>query len=181
MEVYSSVSCLFGCHWFLDHQRQQRLNDFRCSKHRRLTWIVIDRRHFDHVSPNYIDTCKSVQYRKKLSTSPPADFCSPSRWRECRLIIIRSANCPCHRRGLLSGFHTSRTSISTEMYVRVEPTRSLSFSMIPATPIWSRSRAFTIEKPHRKSLRKSPFFLATGALIPAWMEEFRMRPSSCAM
>lgn len=65
-------------------------------------------------------------------------------------------------------------------YTLESPTLSWIFSITPETPIRSMSLAVTVSNPHRISLRMSPFRLINGALIPAWIEELRINPSSCA-
>lgn len=66
--------------------------------------------------------------------------------------------------------------MSTEIYTLESPTRSLICAIIPSAPSLSRSRAVIRSKPQRRSLRRSPFGLMTGALMPAWIEVFRIKP-----
>lgn len=59
------------------------------------------------------------------------------------------------------------------------PTRSLIRAMIPSVPTLSIARAVIRSKPQRASLRRSSFALIRGALMPAWIDVFFMRP--CAV
>ena len=163
----------------------------RSSKHRRFPTIIVDRRHFDDIVSNDVEPFQTVDDRQQLPRGPASDFCRSSGYLQCQprvqniaVILFRNkcierqhsdvwANSPGAKAG-------SRTSISTEMYTIVSPTRFLSLSTMPCTPIRSMSLAVMVSKPHRMSFRMSPFRLINGARIPAWIEELRIQPSSWA-
>ena len=71
--------------------------------------------------------------------------------------------------------------MSTEIYTLVSPTRSFSLAITPWTPIRSMSLALMVSKPQRMSFLISPLRLINGARIPAWIDVFRIQPSSWAM
>lgn len=91
-----------------------------------------------------------------------------------RRVVISGQNSPGAKAG-------SSTSISTLMYTLLSPTRAFNFSITPDTPMRSMSRALTISKPQRISFRISPFGRKIAPRMPAWIDEFLIKPSSCAM
>jgi len=71
--------------------------------------------------------------------------------------------------------------MSTLIYTLEPAVRSRSLRTIPSAPMRSKSRALMISKPQALSCLRSYFLFATGARMPAWIEVFLIRPSSCAM
>ena len=160
----------------MNHQRQQWLHDFRSSKHRRLSRIIINRSHLHDIRTNDLESLQPINDRQHLAGWPSARFRRTSCFWKSQVSTRLRGKDAGFEFGLPGAKAGSRESMSRLIYTLLLPTRFFSASMTPCAPMRSISRAVMMEKPQRWSLERSSFSRMTGARTAAWIEELRISP-----